>query len=106
MFREPWEARVFALAVSLNRAGLFTWTEWTDALVERTRDSPSGQAIYDRWLDTLEALLIRKAATDRATLDTLREAWRAAAGATPHGSPIELAPDVWAAFRHAPDGPR
>jgi hypothetical protein len=28
VFREPWEAEAFALAVSLNERGLFTWKEW------------------------------------------------------------------------------
>ncbi len=94
VFREPWEARVFALAVTLNRAGLFTWAEWNTALVERIRASDCGEASYDVWLDTLEALLIERAATDRGVLDGLREAWRAAAEATPHGQPIALDPAV------------
>ncbi|QRG07043.1 nitrile hydratase accessory protein [Xanthobacter dioxanivorans] len=94
VFQEPWQARVFALAVCLNRAGLFSWMEWTEALVARTKASPSGEASYELWLDTLEELLISRAATDRAVLDALREAWRAAGKATPHGQPIELAPGI------------
>lgn len=97
-FQEPWEARVFALAVSLSRAGLFTWAEWTEALVARTKASPCGEATYDIWLDTLEGLLITKAATDRPLLDKLREAWRTAAEATPHGRPIVLAPELLASL--------
>ena len=31
VFNEPWEARAFALAVSLRDQGLFTWTEWFPA---------------------------------------------------------------------------
>lgn len=98
IFQEPWEARVFALVVSLGRAGLFTWAEWTGALAERTRASLCGEATYDVWLDTLETLLITKAETDRAVLDRLREAWRAAAEAAPHGRPIVLPADVLTAL--------
>ena len=29
-FSEPWQAQVFALAVSLSEAGLLRWHEWTD----------------------------------------------------------------------------
>lgn len=66
VFREPWEARVFALAVRLNEAGLFTWTEWAEALsaeIRRTAeaDEPdTAHAYYRHWLRALEALLARK----------------------------------------------
>lgn len=94
VFREPWEARVFALAVSLHRSGLFTWAEWNTALVARVKASPCGEATYDLWLDTLEDMLITRAAADRDVLDGVREAWREAAEHTPHGQPIELPGDV------------
>lgn len=32
VFREPWEARAFAMAVKLNERGLFTWSEWAETL--------------------------------------------------------------------------
>ena len=32
VFHEPWEAEAFALAVSLNERGLFTWKEWAATL--------------------------------------------------------------------------
>ncbi len=98
IFQEPWEARVFALAVSLSRSGLFTWPEWTEALVTRTKASPCGEATYDVWLDTLEGLLITKAAASRGLIDMLRDAWQAAAEATPHGQPITLAPGLLASL--------
>ncbi|MEP9355410.1 nitrile hydratase accessory protein [Xanthobacter sp. KR7-65] len=98
IFREPWEARVFALAVCLSRSGLFTWSEWTEALVARTKTSDCGAATYDVWLDTLEGLLITKGAANRALIDMLRDAWRTTAEATPHGRPVVLAPGVLAAL--------
>ena len=35
IFREPWEARAFALAVRLHERGLFTWREWAKVLAGR-----------------------------------------------------------------------
>jgi nitrile hydratase accessory protein len=32
VFAEPWQARVFPLAVNLSEQGHFTWTEWATAL--------------------------------------------------------------------------
>jgi hypothetical protein len=32
VFREPWEAQAFAMTVLLHQQGLFTWTEWAQAL--------------------------------------------------------------------------
>jgi len=31
-FREPWEARAFAMVIKLHEAGLFTWPEWAETL--------------------------------------------------------------------------
>lgn len=93
-FREPWEAQVFAMAVSLHEAGLFTWPEWTAALAAAMRTElstgPCGEASYHSWLSALEVMLVRKAVTDRVGLAALRDAWDAAARATPHGQPIVL----------------
>ena len=32
VFREPWEAQAFAMALSLHERGLFTWPEWAATL--------------------------------------------------------------------------
>ncbi|MGE5158453.1 MAG: nitrile hydratase accessory protein, partial [Gemmatimonas sp.] len=32
VFREPWEAHAFAMALTLHERGVFTWTEWATAL--------------------------------------------------------------------------
>ena len=32
VFREPWEAQAFAMALALHGRGLFTWNEWAAAL--------------------------------------------------------------------------
>jgi len=32
VFREPWEAQAFALALSLHERGVFSWAEWAAVL--------------------------------------------------------------------------
>ncbi len=93
VFREPWEAEAFALAVSLHERGLFTWTEWAAALgdeIRRAEDPDSGDGYYGHWLATLERLVAEKHVTDAATLERYADAWGRAAQRTPHGTPIEL----------------
>ena len=36
VFREPWEAQAFAMALALHERGLFTWPEWAATLAERS----------------------------------------------------------------------
>src|SRR5271154_4818372 len=96
VFREPWEAQAFALALSLNERGLFTWKEWAAALGEEIKkaqaagDPDTGETYYRHWLATLERLVAAKGLADARTLDRAREAWRRASSRTPHGMPIEL----------------
>lgn len=95
VFREPWEARVFAMTVSAHDAGLFTWPEWTQALGVEIRAAGSnpedtGADYYRHWLAAFEKLLAEKGATSAETLADLKTAWDRAAKATPHGQPIVL----------------
>ena len=94
-FAAPWEAQVFALVVALQEAGLFTWSEWADALGRTIRPEGEGEqaADYGCWLQTLERLLAERGVADAARLDALTAAWQRAAHATPHGQPILLAND-------------
>ena len=96
VFREPWEAQAFAMALSLHERGVFTWTEWADALAERIAhaqadgDPDDGSTYYHHWLATLEHLVASKHLTSANELDACRRAWEHAAARTPHGQPIEL----------------
>jgi nitrile hydratase accessory protein len=98
VFAEPWEAQAFALAVALHERGLFTWPEWAEALareIERARaagDPDTGATYYNHWLAALERLVADKQVADAGTLAAYADAWGRAAGRTPHGTPIELAP--------------
>jgi nitrile hydratase accessory protein len=91
VFREPWEAQAFAMAVSLHQTGCFTWGEWAAALgAQIARPDRQGASYYEHWLAALESLVTEKRVLDAENLEARREAWRRAAAATPHGQPILL----------------
>jgi nitrile hydratase accessory protein len=97
VFAEPWEAQAFALAVKLSEQGYFTWKEWASALADELRaavdrgEPDDGSHYYHHWLAALERLVTAKGLTDRASLETRKEAWAEAYRHTPHGKPVELA---------------
>ncbi len=99
VFREPWEAQAFAMALALHERGLFTWSEWAATIADEIKraqaagDPDTGQTYYRHWLNTLERLVAEKGVTDRNTLARYRDAWDHAADRTPHGKPIELTPE-------------
>jgi nitrile hydratase accessory protein len=99
VFREPWEAQAFAMALALHDRGLFTWTEWAATLageIKRAQaagDPDTGETYYRHWLATLERLAADKGVTTSETLHRYRDAWDHAADRTPHGAPIELRPE-------------
>jgi len=96
VFREPWEARAFAIAMALHDRGLFTWTEWASALAQQIKqaqakgDIDTGENYYRHWLATLESLVSAKGIAPASVLHRYRDAWDHAAERTPHGQPIEL----------------
>jgi nitrile hydratase accessory protein len=103
VFREPWEAQAFAMALSLYDRGVFTWTEWAAALADEIKiaqadgDPDTGTTYYRHWLATLEKLVSAKGVTTAETLHRYRHAWDHAADRTPHGKPIELRPEDFTA---------
>ncbi|MGO4811488.1 nitrile hydratase accessory protein [Cupriavidus sp. 2MCAB6] len=96
VFREPWEAQVFSLALVLHQRGLYTWREWAAALAEEIRraqlagDPDTGETYYLHWLATLERLVASKGVASLETQARYRKAWHYAARRTPHGKPVEL----------------
>jgi len=89
VFAEPWEAQAFAMAVKLNDAGVFTWSEWAETLGAEIRAEPD-RGYYDSWLAALERLVEAKGLISTSERLGRIEDWDAAARATPHGKPIEL----------------
>jgi nitrile hydratase accessory protein len=99
VFREPWEAQAFAMALALHERGLFTWTEWAATLageIKRAQaagDPDTGETYYRHWMAALERLISAKGVATSETLHRYRAAWDQAADRTPHGAPIELRPE-------------
>ena len=99
VFRAPWEAHAFAMALALHDKGVFAWSEWAAALGEEIKkaqaagDPDTGDTYYRHWLATLERIVAEKGVTTAQALAQHREAWDRAAHRTPHGAPIELRPD-------------
>ncbi len=98
IFREPWQAQAFAMALALHERGLFAWKEWAAALTaqidaaQAEGDPDLGDTYYRHWVAALEALVVAKQAGSDAELARLRAAWDHAADRTPHGQPIALQP--------------
>jgi nitrile hydratase accessory protein len=99
VFREPWEAHAFAMALALYDRGLFAWTEWAAKLSEEIKkaqaagDPDTGETYYRHWLATLERIVAEKGVTTAQALARHHDAWERAAHRTPHGKPIELTPE-------------
>ena len=97
VFAEPWHAEVLAIAHVLTRAGLFTASEWAEALgaeIRRRDDSRGGdtdESYYRAALAALERLVGDKSPETGGSLAERVEAWRRAYLNTPHGKPVTLA---------------
>lgn len=77
VFSAPWEARAFAIALGLSRAGLFTWDEFRARLIAevgasdriRERDGTNRQGeYYEHFLRALEAVVTEKGIATRSDL--------------------------------------
>ncbi len=103
VFREPWEAQAFAMALALHARGLFAWTEWAATLAAEIKraqslgDPDTGETYYRHWLNALERLVAEKGVANRDMLARYYEAWDHAADRTPHGKPIKLRPEDFSA---------
>lgn len=99
VFRAPWEAHAFAMALALYEKGLFAWSEWSAMLGEEIKkaqaagDPDTGETYYCHWLATLERMVAEKGATSTQALEQYYQAWERAMHRTPHGKPIALRPD-------------
>ncbi len=73
VFDSPWEAKVFAVIVSLHQQGYFEWSEWAATISDeialdkgRERETP----YYELWLRAAERIIESKGI---CTADDLRE---------------------------------
>jgi len=95
VFRAPWEAQAFAVAIALHDKGLFSWKEWAaefGAVIAGDAGRSAPEDYYHLWLDALERMVTRKSLLTSAEMVQRQEEWEKAAAATPHGKPILLSP--------------
>lgn len=96
VFAEAWEAEAFAMTVALIDDGVFSWSEWSEALgaaitaAQAAGDPDLGDTYYHHWLAALETLCCRKGAVAGPEVDRRQQDWREAYERTPHGQPVLL----------------
>ena len=83
VFRAPWEAQAFAVAVTLCEAGSFTWPEWVEVFSRQLKQyeaqglydpaSDDGHHYYEVWLSTLEGLIFEKGMLDQPAVEARRQ---------------------------------
>ena len=64
IFSEPWEGRVFAMAIALHGEGAFPWEEFRHRLMAEVNSadckSDPVPDYYELWLAAFEQLLLKK----------------------------------------------
>ena len=71
-FDAPWQARAFGIAVALNECGACDWRDFHRRLAAAIAADGVGDAAdeyYDRWLDSLERLLVERGILTPAEID-------------------------------------
>lgn len=95
-FEEAWQAEVLAIADTLVQNGMFSASEWSDALGEALETAAAdgaadNQETYYRCaLQALETLVASNSEIDRQAMAGKREDWEQAYLSTPHGQPVNL----------------
>ncbi|HEY7038409.1 MAG TPA: nitrile hydratase accessory protein [Methylomirabilota bacterium] len=72
VFEEPWQGRVFGMAVALHERGAYEWEEFRQGLIANIAEAerrPGPFSYYEIWLATFEALLARKDLVTPAELE-------------------------------------
>ena len=72
VFDEPWQGRVFGMAVALHEQGLYDWDEFRRVLIHQVQAAearPGSFVYYEVWLATFEGLLADKGVVTREELE-------------------------------------
>jgi nitrile hydratase accessory protein len=73
VFQTPWEARAFGMAVALDENGTYVWRDFSQGLAAETaaaeRDGIAS-SYYERWLETLEKLIVAKGLLSPQEIET------------------------------------
>ena len=78
VFAAPWEGRAFGIAVALNEGGAYEWGEFQGRLAEEIASAPPDEdasLYYERWLASLERLLLDQGMVTREDLDARTAAY-------------------------------
>ena len=78
IFAAPWEGRAFGIAVALNEGGAYEWGEFQGRLAEEIASAPrdeNASLYYERWLASLERLLLDQGMVTREDLDARTAAY-------------------------------
>ena len=82
VFNEPWESRVFGMAVGLCERGHYPWSEFQAGLIAEiaAADAHHEQSTYyERFLRVLQRLVVEKQICGMAEIDALVNAEESAA---------------------------
>jgi nitrile hydratase accessory protein len=78
VFEEPWEGRVFGMAVALHGSRVYGWEEFQRQLIAQIAQAESrgeGSRYYERWLASFERLLEAKGLVTPEELQDRTEAF-------------------------------
>ena len=78
VFAAPWEGRAFGIAVALNESGMYQWGDFQCRLAEEIDAAPpdeEGSMYYERWLASLENLLLERGMVTSEELDARTTAY-------------------------------
>jgi nitrile hydratase accessory protein len=76
VFEAPWEGRAFGLAVALNERGVYEWRTFRDQLVAEIAEHEAEgveSSYYERWLESLEELVLARGLVTREELEARTE---------------------------------
>jgi nitrile hydratase accessory protein len=76
VFQSPWESKTFGMAIALHEKGFYEWDEFREALIAEIKRWESRSTAkdrkwnyYERWLSSLEEVLVKKGIVSRKELD-------------------------------------
>jgi nitrile hydratase accessory protein len=72
VFNEPWESRVFGMAVGLCQRGFFEWDEFRDRLIAEVSSADArheASTYYERFLRALQSIVVEKGICSAEEID-------------------------------------
>jgi len=76
VFQSPWESKIFGMAIVMHENGLYDWEEFRKLLIHQINEWQSEPTAnrgdwnyYERWISSLEELLVNKRIITRKELE-------------------------------------